>query len=40
MPIIERTKSALLLVDFQARLMPAIDDGARLVANASRYGCG
>lgn len=36
MPIIERARSALLLVDFQARLMPAIDDGTRLVANARR----
>ncbi|MDN5750068.1 MAG: isochorismatase family protein [Pseudonocardia sp.] len=32
--------SALLLVDFQERLMPAIDDGAAVVANASRLAQG
>jgi nicotinamidase-related amidase len=36
MSTIERARSALLLVDFQARLMPAIDDGTRLIANARR----
>jgi len=36
MPVIERQNSALLLVDFQSRLMPAIDDGASVVANARR----
>lgn len=36
MPIIERARSALLLVDFQVRLMPAIEDDARLIANAKR----
>jgi nicotinamidase-related amidase len=33
---IERTASTLLIVDFQSRLMPAIPDGAALVANARR----
>lgn len=36
MPVIERDRSALLLVDFQSRLMPAIDDGASVLANARR----
>jgi nicotinamidase-related amidase len=36
MPVIERERSALLVVDFQVRLMPAIDDGAAAVANAQR----
>jgi len=36
MPVITRERSALLLVDFQARLMPAIEDAARVVANARR----
>jgi nicotinamidase-related amidase len=31
---IDRTNSALLLIDFQSRLMPAIEDGAAAVANA------
>ena len=36
MPVIERARAALLLVDFQSRLMPAIDGGASVVANAGR----
>lgn len=31
---IDRGKCALVLVDYQARLMPAIHEGARVVANA------
>jgi nicotinamidase-related amidase len=33
---VDRHTSALLLVDFQARLMPAIEDGAAAIANARR----
>jgi nicotinamidase-related amidase len=33
---LDRTGSALLLVDFQSRLMPAIADGDAVVANAHR----
>ncbi len=36
MPALDRTASLLLVVDFQARLMPAIDDGPAAVANARR----
>lgn len=36
MRTIDRETSALLVVDFQARLMPAIEDGAAVVANARR----
>ncbi len=36
MRTIDRTTSALLVVDFQSRLMPAIEDGATAVANARR----
>jgi nicotinamidase-related amidase len=36
MPIINRERSALLVVDFQGKLMPAIDDGSLVVANARR----
>lgn len=36
MPAIARETSALLLIDFQSRLMPAIEDGAAVVANARR----
>lgn len=36
MPAIERTTSALLLVDFQSRLMPAIENGRAVLANARR----
>lgn len=34
MPIINRESSALLVVDFQSKLMPAIRDGASVIANA------
>ena len=33
---IERSRSALLLIDFQSRLMPAIADGPAVVGNAQR----
>ncbi len=33
---IDRGRSALLIVDFQQRLMPAIENGAAVVANARR----
>lgn len=33
---IDRAKSALLLIDFQSRLMPAIADGPTVVGNARR----
>src|SRR5437763_13999433 len=33
---LNRDSSALLLIDFQSRLMPAIADGAAIVANARR----
>jgi len=36
MPTINRESAALLAVDFQSRLMPAIDDGIQVVANARR----
>ena len=36
MRTIDRETSALLVVDFQARLMPAIEDGADAVANTRR----
>jgi nicotinamidase-related amidase len=36
MTLINAGRSRLVLIDFQARLMPAIHDGARLVANAAR----
>jgi nicotinamidase-related amidase len=36
MPIIDRETSTLLVVDFQSRLMPAIEHGAVVVANAQR----
>jgi nicotinamidase-related amidase len=36
MPAINRETSTLLLVDFQSRLMPAIDEGPSIVANARR----
>jgi len=36
MRTLDRTNSALLLVDFQARLMPAIHEAGAVVANASR----
>lgn len=36
MPAIVRDATALLLIDFQTKLMPAIDDGASVIANARR----
>lgn len=36
MSLIEADRSFLLLIDFQARLMPAIHDGAKAVLNADR----
>lgn len=36
MHLMNAGRSRLVLIDFQARLMPAIDDGPRLVANAGR----
>lgn len=36
MPLLSASHSTLVIVDFQARLMPAIHDGERLVANARR----
>jgi nicotinamidase-related amidase len=36
MPLIDRRDTALLLIDFQSRLMAAIDGGAVAVANARR----
>ena len=36
MPSIDRSTSALLLVDFQSRLMPAIDEASAVLANARR----
>ncbi len=36
MPLLNAGDSTLVIIDFQARLMPAIHDGARLVANARR----
>ena len=33
---IDRDRSALLVIDFQQRLMPAIQEGAAAVANARR----
>jgi len=36
MRTIDRATSALLVVDFQSRLMPAIEDGTAVVANARR----
>jgi nicotinamidase-related amidase len=36
MPTIDRESSALLIVDFQSKLMPAIDDGVSVIANARR----
>jgi nicotinamidase-related amidase len=35
-PQISRKNSALLVVDFQSRLMPAIEDGTSVIANAQR----
>ena len=36
MPLINAANSILVIIDFQARLMPAIHDGPRIVANARR----
>ena len=36
MPTINRERSTLLVVDFQTKLMPAIEDGMLAVANARR----
>ena len=36
MPLMNVKRSRLVIIDFQARLMPAIHDGPRLVANAGR----
>ena len=36
MPILDPGQSLLLLIDFQARLLPAIDGGAAAVANARK----
>jgi nicotinamidase-related amidase len=36
MPTLDRAAATLLLIDFQARLMPAIDGGAAVIANARR----
>lgn len=36
MPTLDRDTSALLIIDFQTRLMPAVEDGSAVVANARR----
>lgn len=36
MPILDRAQSLLLLIDFQARLLPAIAEGAAVAANARK----
>ena len=36
MPVIDVRKSTLLVIDFQTRLMPTIDEGAAVIANARR----
>jgi len=36
MPVVTRESSTLLVVDFQSKLMPAIEDGISVVANARR----
>lgn len=36
MTMIDAARSRLVIIDMQARLMPAIDEGARLLANAVR----
>lgn len=35
-PVIDRERSALLVIDFQSRLMPSIENGPAVVANARR----
>jgi nicotinamidase-related amidase len=36
MPTFERETSALLIIDFQSRLMPAIEEGQLVIGNARR----
>lgn len=36
MPALDRSTSALLVIDFQSRLMPAIENAGAIVANARR----
>ncbi|MFA6032048.1 MAG: isochorismatase family protein [Myxococcota bacterium] len=36
MPLLDASQARLVVIDVQARLMPAIHDGARIVANARR----
>ena len=36
MPALDRDTSVLLVIDLQSRLMPAIEDAAKIVANARR----
>jgi nicotinamidase-related amidase len=36
MPALDRDTSALLVIDFQSRLMPAIEDAAAVVVNTCR----
>lgn len=36
MPIMDVRNATLLMIDFQARLMPAIDEGDVVIANARR----
>ncbi len=36
MPAIDRKRSALLIIDFQQKLMPAIEEGASVIANARK----
>jgi nicotinamidase-related amidase len=36
MPTLDPERSTLLIIDFQSRLMPAIDDAASVIANAKR----
>jgi nicotinamidase-related amidase len=36
MPLLNSDTATLVLIDFQARLMPAIDNGTQVVANARR----
>lgn len=36
MPALDRDTSTLLVIDFQSRLMPAIEDGAAAIANTGR----
>jgi hypothetical protein len=39
-PTLDRETSALLIIDFQARLMPTIEDGTGIVANADACSTG